>query len=106
MQEAVSLVAHGPNRRINLLGFLLTMYNGRLAIHKLYETLLREQYGRAVFETCIPYAADFKEAIAQRKPIAQYKPKGSAAKAIKLLADELVARLADAPCIETTQEAA
>ena len=25
----------------------------------------------------IPYAADFKEAIAQRKPIAQYKPKGA-----------------------------
>jgi chromosome partitioning protein len=106
VQESVALVAHGPNSRIHLLGFLLTMYNGRLAIHKLYETLLREQYGRAVFDTSVPYAADFKEAIAQRKPIAQYKPKGSAAKAIKMLADELVARLADAPCIETTQEAA
>ena len=33
------------------------------------------------------------EAIAQRKPIAQYKPKGAAAKAIKALADELLARL-------------
>ena len=29
------------------------------------------------------------EAIAQRKPIAQYKPKGAAAKAIKALADEI-----------------
>jgi chromosome partitioning protein len=106
VQESVALVAHGPNPRLNLLGFLLTMYNGRLAIHKLYETLLREQYGRAVFETRVPYAADFKEAIAQRKPIAQYKPKGASAKAICQLADELLARLAYAPCIDTTLEAA
>jgi chromosome partitioning protein len=68
--------------------------------------VLREQYGPAVFETRVPYAADFKEAIAQRKPIAYYKPRGASAKAIQSLAAELLARLADAPCIETTQEAA
>jgi chromosome partitioning protein len=106
VQESVELVAHGPNPSLNLLGFLLTMYNARLAIHKLYETLLREQYGPSVFETRVPYAADFKEAIAQRKPIAQYKSKGASAKAIKELADELLTRLADARCINTTQEAA
>jgi cellulose biosynthesis protein BcsQ len=100
-QESVDLVATGPNP----LGFLLTMHNARLAIHKLYETLLREQYGPAVFETRIPYAADFKEAIAQRKPIAQYKPRGASARAIKALAAELLDRLADARCM-TTQEAA
>jgi chromosome partitioning protein len=75
------------------------MFNARLAIHKLYDTLLREQYGAAVFATRVPYAADYKEAIAQRKPIAQYKPRGVAAKAIRDLADELTARLADGPCI-------
>ena len=82
------------------------MHNARLAIHKLYETLLREQYGPAVFETRVPYAADFKEAIAQRKTIAQYKPRGASARAIKALAAEVLGRLADARCIETTQEAA
>jgi chromosome partitioning protein len=106
VQESVDLVANGPNPRLNLLGFLLTMYNARLAIHKLYETLLREQYGPAVFETRVPYAADFKEAIAQRRPIALYKPKGASAKAIKELANELLARLANAPCVGMTQEVA
>jgi cellulose biosynthesis protein BcsQ len=75
----------------------------------MYDTLLREQYGPAVFETRVPYSADFKEAIAQRKPIAQYKPRGTSAKAIKALADELLARLAgvaDAPGINPAQEAA
>jgi chromosome partitioning protein len=106
VQESVDLVATGPNPGLHVLGFLLTMYNARLSIHKVYETVLREQYGPAVFETCVPYAADFKEAIAQRKPIAYYKPRGASAKAIKSLAAELLARLADARCIETTQEAA
>ena len=37
----------------------------------------------------VPEAVDFVEAIAQRKPVAQFKPKGAAAKSIKALADEL-----------------
>jgi chromosome partitioning protein len=106
VQESVDLVTAGPNPRLGLLGFLITMFNARLAIHKLYDTLLREQYGAAVFETRIPYAADYKEAIAQRLPIAQYKPRSASAKAIKALGDELLARLAGAPCITPTQEAA
>jgi chromosome partitioning protein len=108
VQESVDLVAAGPNPRLNLLGLLLTMYSARLAIHKLYEATLREQYGPAVFETRIPYATDFKEAIARRQPIVQYKPKGASAGAIKALAAEVLGRLAgaDARCIATTQEAA
>jgi chromosome partitioning protein len=107
VQESVDLVAGGPNPALHLLGFLLTMYNARLAIHKLYEQLLREQYGSAVFEARVPYAADFKEAIARRQAIGQYKPRGSSAKAVRALADELLARLAaDGPCIGAGKEAA
>jgi chromosome partitioning protein len=106
VQESIDLVAGGPNPQLRLLGFLLTMHNARLTIHRLYEKLLREQYGTAVFDATVPYAADFKEAIAQRKSIAQYKPRGASAKALKALADEVLARLADEPVIGTTQEAA
>ncbi len=105
VQESMAQVTAGPNPGLMLLGFLITMYNARLAIHKLYDQLLREQYGAAVFETRVPYAADYKEAIARRLPIAAYKPRGASAKAIKALADELLARLADEPCI-TPREAA
>ena len=69
-----------------------------VAAASLYATILG--YSR------VPYAADYKEAIAQRRPIARYKPKGASAKAIKALADELLARLADAPSIAPRQEAA
>jgi chromosome partitioning protein len=105
VQESADLVAAGPNPGIALAGFLVTMFNARLAIHKLYDQLLRDQYGAAVLTARVPYAVDFKEAIARRQPIAQYKPRGASAKAIKALADELLARLADAPGI-TPAEAA
>jgi chromosome partitioning protein len=110
VRESVDLVTSGPNPALALAGFVITMFNARLAIHKLYDTLLREQYGAAVFATRVPYAADYKEAIAQRKPIAGYKPKGASAKAIQALADELLSRVADVPCIASVgapqQEAA
>lgn len=106
VQESMDLVTAGPNPNLALLGYLITMYNPRLAIHKLYDSLLREQYGKAVFENRVPYAADYKEAIAQRLPIARYKPKSASAKAMKALADELIARIADAPSITPRQEAA
>ena len=94
--ESVARVIDGPNPSLNLLGYLITMINPRKTIHRLYEETLRERYGLAVFTTMVPEAVDFVEAIAQRKPVAQYKPKGAAAKATKALAEELQRRLAEA----------
>jgi len=72
---------------------LITMFNARKSIHKMYEETLRAQYGDDVFATRVPHAAEFSEAIAFRKPVAQYNPKGVAAKAIQALADEIQVRL-------------
>ena len=93
VQESVAMVLGGPNPGLNLLGYLITMINTRKTIHRLYEEMLRERYGAAVFQTMIPEAVDFVEAIALRKPVAQFKPKGAAAKSIKALADEVESRL-------------
>ncbi|HMB06722.1 MAG TPA: ParA family protein [Isosphaeraceae bacterium] len=93
VQESVAMVAAGANPRVATLGFLLTMINPRLAVHKGYEEMLRGMYAEAVFETTIPIATDFKEAIMQRKPVALFKPKGAAAKTMKALADELDRRM-------------
>ena len=89
----MSLVQNGPNPDLSLLGFLITMIATRKTVHKLYEATLREMYGADVFVTTIPEAVDFVEAIYQRKPVAQYKPRSAAAKAIRALADELFERL-------------
>ena len=70
------------------------MFNPRLAIHRAYESMLRQLYGESVLTTTIPIGADFKEAVAIRKPIIEYKARGASAKSIKALADELLDRVA------------
>ncbi|MFO0907038.1 MAG: ParA family protein [Isosphaeraceae bacterium] len=106
VQESVARVLAGPNPALNVLGYLITMINARKTIHRLYEEMLRQLYGAAVFNTMIPEAVDFVEAIAQRKPVAQFKPRGAAAKAIRTLAEELEGRLADANGLRSQQGAA
>lgn len=93
VQDAVAVVRSGPNPGLHLLGYLITMFSSRKTVHRLYEKRLRELYGPDVFDVMIPHAADFPEAIAARKPVTAYKPKGAAAKSIHALAEELEARL-------------
>jgi chromosome partitioning protein len=92
--ECVDAVRAGTNPGLHLAGYLLTMFNPRLAIHRAYESMLRQLYGESVLTTTIPIGADFKEAVAIRKPIVEYKARGASAKAIKALADELLDRVA------------
>ena len=91
--ECVDAVRAGPNPGLHLAGYLLTMFNPRLAIHRAYEAMLRQLYGDSVLTTTIPIGADFKEAVAVRRPIVAHKPRGASARSIKALADELAARL-------------
>jgi chromosome partitioning protein len=94
IQDWVATVRATTNPGLAMAGYLITMFNSRLAIHKAYEARLRAAYGADVFATTVPYAADFKEAIAARQTITAYKPRGASAKAIRALADELLARVA------------
>lgn len=93
VQESVDLVLSGPNPGLTMLGYLITMMSVRKSIHKLYEETLRGQFGSQVFETRMTEAVDYVEALNQRLPVAQYKPRGAAAKTMKALAEELEARL-------------
>lgn len=93
VQESVDLVLSGPNPGLKPLGYLITMMNVRKSIHKLYEETLRDQFGTQVFDTRMTEAVDYVEALNQRKPVAQYKPRGAAAKTMKALAMELDSRL-------------
>lgn len=93
VQESVAMVRAVQNPGLALLGYLLTMVAPRRTIHQLYEERLRTLYGADVFEARVPESVDYVEAIARRLPIAQYKPKGAGAKAVRALAEELEARI-------------
>lgn len=105
VHESVQMVLAGANPRLHLLGYLLTLMSPRKAVHQLYEGGLRAQYGPLVFDTRVTEAVDYVEALNQRKPVAQHKPKGAAAKTMKALAQELETRLEQAAVI-AKQEAA
>jgi chromosome partitioning protein len=92
--ESIRLVASGPNPSIVNLGMVLTMVQPRLSVHIVFEEALREHHGDGVFEARIPMASDIKEAIFHHKPVTHHKPRGTSAKAIKALADEIIRKVA------------
>lgn len=93
VNESVSMVLDGPNPSLRMLGYLLTLMTPRKSVHQLYEQKLRSIYGSLVFETRVTELAEYVEALNRRVPVAQYKPKGAAARVMKALADELVSRM-------------
>jgi chromosome partitioning protein len=93
VQDSVARVVAGPNPGLGLLGYLIMMVAPRRSVHQLYEERLRAAYGADVFAARVPEAADYVEAVARRQPIAQYKPRSAAAKAIHAVAEELLARV-------------
>ena len=72
------------------------MFNKSLGIHAAYDHQLRALYGDQVFKATVPLAKDYKEAVAARQPVASYKPRSAAAKAVKAVADELIERVESA----------
>jgi chromosome partitioning protein len=81
------------NGRLALLGYLLTMVNPLLSIHKLWERKFRAVLGGDAFRGRIPVATDFKESILIGKPVSHYKPRSAAAKVMRELASEVDERL-------------
>jgi chromosome partitioning protein len=92
IQRAFDLALSKYNPQLRLAGYLVTMFNKSLGIHTAYSHQLKTLYGDQVFEQTVPLAKDYKEAVAARQPVAYYKPKSAAAKAIKAVADELLVR--------------
>jgi chromosome partitioning protein len=82
------------NPRLVWLGVALTMFQPRLAIHEAFARSLRETYGNLVLTNAIPYNTSFKECVVARKPLAFWKPKTAAAKAVDAVAGEVLDRVA------------
>jgi chromosome partitioning protein len=74
--------------------FLVSMYQARRTVHQVFVEHLRGAHGADVLDAMIPESVDFIEAVTARKPVALHKPRGAAAKAVKAVAEELLARLA------------
>jgi chromosome partitioning protein len=93
VERSIQMVRATVNPRLAMLGVVVSRYGARKNVHRTYDDLLRSTYGEAVFAARIPDAIDFPEATMNHAPLAWYKPRSAAAKALAALAGEVLARL-------------
>jgi chromosome partitioning protein len=84
---------NGVNPKLELLGVVMTMYDGRTKLSQQVVGEVREHFGDRVFETLIPRSTRLAEAPSFGKPIIHYDKYSSGSAAYELLAQELLARL-------------
>jgi chromosome partitioning protein len=97
--ESAAAVRSVINPDLGPAWFVVSMLQARRAIHQAFVDGLRAGHGDAVFRNSIPEAVDFVEAVVALKPLCFHKPRGAAAKAVKAVAEELLARLASSHSI-------
>ncbi len=83
----------GVNSRLQLLGVLMTMFDGRTNLSHQVVSEVRQHFGELVFETVIPRTTRLAEAPSFGKPIIYYDKYSVAAAAYEVLAQEFLKRL-------------
>jgi chromosome partitioning protein len=84
---------NGINPRLELLGVVMTMFDGRTNLSAQVTGDVREHFGEKVFETVIPRATRLAEAPSFGKPIIHYDKYSPGAAAYEVLTGEIVKRL-------------
>jgi len=84
----------GVNPRLELVGVVMTMYDGRTRLSQQVVDEVRQHFADRVFETMIPRSTRLAEAPSFGKPIIHYDKYSPGAAAYELLAQEVLGRLA------------
>ncbi len=83
----------GINPGLELMGIVMTMYDGRTRLSQNVVGEVRQHFGDKVFETLIPRTTRLAEAPSFGKPIVTYDPYSAGAAAYEVLATEVAQRL-------------
>lgn len=83
----------GVNPRLDILGVVMTMFDGRTKLCNEVVSEVRNLLGAKVFETVVPRSTKLAEAPSFGQPIIHYDKYSSGAAAYELLAQEVLARL-------------
>src|SRR5205823_3669884 len=83
----------GTNRNLELLGVLMTMFDGRTNLSHQVVNEVRQHFGPVVFDAVIPRATRLAEAPSFGKPILYYDKYSAGAAAYEVLTQEVLARL-------------
>ncbi len=82
----------GANKRLELGGIVMTMYDGRTNLSEQVVAEVRKHFGERVYQTVIPRSVRLSEAPSFGKSILEYAPNGAAAEAYRALAREFIQR--------------
>jgi len=84
---------NGVNPKLELLGVVMTMFDGRTRLSQQVVSEVREHFGEAVFETVIPRTTRLAEAPSFGKPIIHYDKYSAGASAYEVLTQEFLKRM-------------
>lgn len=90
--NTVRLVQRGLNRRLDIEGVLLTMFDRRLNLSRQVAEEARDYFGDKVYESTIPRNVRLAEAPSFGQPIVEYDVLSTGSEAYLALAQEVIAR--------------
>lgn len=89
----VQRVRAGLNPQLDLLGVVVTMYDGRTSLSEQVHSELNKHFGDKVMKTIIPRNVRLAEAPSHGKPIADHDKWSKGARAYKALSKEILGRI-------------
>ncbi len=91
--QVIQRVQHGLNPTLQILGVVMTMFDGRTSLSEQVKAEIVRVFGDLVFDTVIPRNVRLAEAPSHGKPIMQYDKWSKGARAYKNLAKEVKHRI-------------
>lgn len=93
LQETIEKVRLRANPDLRVVGWLITLHDGRTRIHKDVTALFRKRFGSNICQTIISLNTTLREAQAARRTIWQYDSSRTGAKNYERLAQEVLERV-------------
>ena len=91
--EFLSRSAEDDGSPAALAGIVLNRVRRRVTLHSTFEARLREHYRERVFRAVVPETVAYAESISYQTPVAWHDPQSNAARAMRGLASEFLARI-------------
>lgn len=93
LMEVFQRIKQGMNPNLNLLGVLVTMYDGRTGLAEQVVKELQKHFGESLFKVQIPRNVRLAEAPSYGKPISEHDKWSKGARAYKQFTKELINRV-------------
>jgi chromosome partitioning protein len=91
--ETIDKIKQRANRRLQILGAVLTLFDGRTILSRDIREQVKEVFGDKLFETVISKSVRLEESPAYREPIFSFAPRSSGAFQYYKLSEEILSRV-------------